>query len=101
MGPEATKGPPLFLNRLAYVGFSLLLKKRKEILYSIVKFRYSEKVTKNYKKFPTAHCFDVTKYLFLKKVGGFFPIFEGFTQYLNFNIAIAGPRQYDFINNFT
>jgi hypothetical protein len=25
MGPEATKGPPVFLNRLAYVGFSLLL----------------------------------------------------------------------------
>ena len=36
MGPEATKGPPVFLNRLAYVGFSLLLKKRKEILFSIV-----------------------------------------------------------------
>ena len=35
MGPEATKGPPVFLNRLAYVGFSLLLKKERKYFLAL------------------------------------------------------------------
>ena len=50
-----------------------------------VKFRYSEKATKNWKQ--SSNLLDVTYLVKVQNVGGFFQIFVAFSEYLNIKIS--------------